>query len=499
MKKICHLLIIIFVLSINAYSQDTLKYIPDTIEVLKMVGFSGKNGIEASWDQGVPLCFEDEYITGLIDRVGFETLRNTPRSVTKQEAKLCREIGIAFYNRGMYDAADWYLARVRGFVEVVEIDPEVITKNKTEEEDIPVVSAKAAESVANDIKFLRNLPLSYDNLPISDLKNIAKEIDSKLKKLISERDAFIAAGESKEVIDAKNTTITTLGKEKNIIELSIDKNNLKKDVGVLEDDNKVLQKYLWGFGIGIIVAILIIVALLQRKTIKVKDSEIIRQLEDINKKNTYLEYAARIIRHDMHSGINTYMPRGLSSLQKRITPEIISDLKIGPSIQMIQDGLLHTQKVYKNVYEFTNLVKVKADFNKTEIDAKDSIIKYLSNTSYAKQVEIQDLGTITANDQLFCNAIDNLIKNGLKYNENKNKSVKIYRIDDNIIVEDNGVGLSSKKFEEYIKRGVDIESETGLGLGIAKAILDEHKFKLSCEEIGSGGTKLKIKITNNND
>jgi light-regulated signal transduction histidine kinase (bacteriophytochrome) len=494
MKKVYHFLILLFALSMNAYAQDTLQDARDSLRVLKMVGFSGKNGIEASWDQGVPLCFEDDYIMGLIDRIGFETLRTTPRSVTKQEAKLCREIGIAFYNRGMYDAADWYLARVRGFVEVVEIDPEIVTKNKENAEDKPVVSANAAESIANDIQFLRNLPLSYDNIPLSDLKNIAKEIDSKLKKLISERDAFIAAGESKEVIDAKNTTITTLGKEKNIVELSIDKNDLEKDVVHLEDDNRVLQKYLWGFGIGITVLILIIVALLQRKTIKVKDSEIIRQLEDINKKNTYLEYAARIIRHDMHSGINTYMPRGLSSLQKRITPEIISDLKIGPSLQMIQDGLLHTQKVYKNVYEFTNLVKVKSDFSKTDINVKDVITKYLFNTSYYKQVEIEDMDTILANEQLFCNAIDNLIKNGLKYNENKNKIVKIYREKDNIIVEDNGIGLSSEKFEEYIKRGVDIESETGLGLGIAKAILEEHNFKLSCEEIQSGGTKIKIRV-----
>ena len=39
---------------------------------------------------------------------------------------------------------------------------------------------------------------------------------------------------------------------------------------------------------------------------------------EIEKKNTYLEHAAKILRHDMHSGINTYMPRGLSSLERRL-------------------------------------------------------------------------------------------------------------------------------------------------------------------------------------
>ena len=166
---------------------------------------------------------------------------------------------------------------------------------------------------------------------------------------------------------------------------------------------------------------------------------------------------------------------------------------------MIQEGLLHTQKVYKNVYEFTNLVKVKSEFNKVEIDAKISLEKYLSSTSYSKQVKILDLGTLLANEQLLCNAIDNLIKNGLKYNDHTIRTIKIYKLKDFIIVEDNGKGLTSQKFEEYVKRGVDIEAETGLGLGIAKAIIEEHGFKLSCEEIPSGGTKMKIKITNNND
>lgn len=109
------------------------------------------------------------------------------------------------------------------------------------------------------------------------------------------------------------------------------------------------------------------------------------------------------------------------------------------------------------------------------------------------KLSIEDLGVIDANEQLICNAIDNLIKNGLKYNNNEKKNVKIYKSEETIIIEDNGTGLSSKKFNELIKKGVDIESETGLGIGITKAIVEEHGFKISCEETISG-TKMKIKI-----
>jgi hypothetical protein len=39
---------------------------------------------------------------------------------------------------------------------------------------------------------------------------------------------------------------------------------------------------------------------------------VVDQLQD---KNTYLEHAAKILRHDMHSGINVYIPRGIGALE----------------------------------------------------------------------------------------------------------------------------------------------------------------------------------------
>ena len=117
------------------------------------------------------------------------------------------------------------------------------------------------------------------------------------------------------------------------------------------------------FGV-LFVFVLIVAILIQRKTIRIKDVEIEKQLNDISKKNTYIEHAAKIIRHDMHSGINTYIPRGINSLEKKLSEDVIKDLKIDGSIKMIKEGLNHTQKVYKSVYEFTNLVKSNVSIEK---------------------------------------------------------------------------------------------------------------------------------------
>jgi PAS domain S-box-containing protein len=226
--------------------------------------------------------------------------------------------------------------------------------------------------------------------------------------------------------------------------------------------------------------------------------EIHKNIEEINKKNTYLEHAAKILRHDMHSGINTYMPRGISSLERRLTPEIIKDLKIESPLKMIKEGLQHTQKVYKGVYEFTNLVKKDAELNKETHNLTQILSDYLSNTSYTSQVAIDQLPTIDVNQALFCTAIDNLVRNGLKYNDSETKVVAISMEDEqHIAVQDNGRGMTQADFDflsqPYTRKEGQKETGTGLGLNICVAILNEHGFKVTCEK-NEVGTKIKIKI-----
>jgi PAS domain S-box-containing protein len=221
------------------------------------------------------------------------------------------------------------------------------------------------------------------------------------------------------------------------------------------------------------------------------------QKKEIEKKNTYLEHAAKILRHDMHSGINTYMPRGLSSLERRLKPEDITSLKIEAPIKMIKEGLKHSQKVYKGVYEFTNLVKKDVVLNKAECDLKDILSDYLSSTAYSSQVIIDVLPTIEVNEALFCTAVDNLIRNGLKYNDSDNKFVKIYSEGNYIYIQDNGRGITQEDFDHlckpYTRKEGQKESGTGLGLNICVAILEEHRFEITCEK-NETGTKMKIKI-----
>jgi len=219
---------------------------------------------------------------------------------------------------------------------------------------------------------------------------------------------------------------------------------------------------------------------------------------EVNQKNSYLEHAAKILRHDMHSGINTYMPRGLSSLQRRLSEEKIKELKIGSPLRMLEEGLRHTQKVYSGVKEFTNLVKEDAQLDMKDCNLAEILRNYLSSTSYISQVKIERLPTTMVNEPLFCTAIDNLIRNGLKYNDSSTKMIRVYMENNSTMcVEDNGRGITNEEFIElskpYTRKEGQKEGGSGLGLNICIAILKEHGFGITAEKLNNG-TKLRINL-----
>jgi len=158
-------------------------------------------------------------------------------------------------------------------------------------------------------------------------------------------------------------------------------------------------------------------------------TQLMNSLQEVDRKNAYLEHAAKILRHDMHSGINTYIPRGISSLERRLNKMVCDkELKsIDAPMKMLKEGLAHAQKVYNGVKEFTNLVKKDAVMERQSHNLKCIIDAYLKSTSYKSNVVVDDMGEEMVNESLFCTAIDNLIRNGLRYNDNDTKYVKIYR------------------------------------------------------------------------
>ena len=343
---------------------------------------------------------------------------------------------------------------------------------------------------------LRNLSkIDYKNLSKDGAVETLKMVDDQLHQLMleSHNDSTLEGAPVKE---AKERAVKMLKKEKQLQETVIEREDLKIEVDVYKN---------WLILVAVLITILAtIIALITRNLIQKKKIErlhvrIVKQFDDIQSKNGFLEYSARLIRHDMHSGINTYMPRGISSLEKRLTEEDIKNLKIEAPLKMLKEGLSHTQKVYKEIYNFSNLVKRDTVLEKENLNIKDSLSKFLDTTAYKNQVELsENLPNLDINGYLFDIAIDHLVKNGLKYNDSENKLIKIYSEDEYICIEDNGRGMTQEEFlhlsKPYVRKEGQKETGDGIGLNISLAILKEHGFSVTSEKLEPIGTKLKIKI-----
>lgn len=220
--------------------------------------------------------------------------------------------------------------------------------------------------------------------------------------------------------------------------------------------------------------------------------------EQLFQKKVYLEYSNKIIRHDMHSGINTYLPRGLKMLKKRLSPELIKDLKIAPALKLLENGLAHTQMVYKGVYAFTTLTREEGSLPTELFDLQDRLDYYLKLTAYFSSVELKDLPKLNGNESLFCTAVDNFIRNGLKYNNSSFKKVNLSFDGRYIHIEDNGVGMSQEEFDyfclPYKRKENNYDTGSGLGLNIAVAIMKEHECDIKVKKLEQG-TRISLDVS----
>jgi signal transduction histidine kinase len=73
----------------------------------------------------------------------------------------------------------------------------------------------------------------------------------------------------------------------------------------------------------------------------------------------------------------------------------------------------------------------------------------------------------------------------------------LYCDENYLYIQDNGRGMTQEDFNHlskpYTRKEGQKETGTGLGLNICVAILQEHRFDISCEK-NEIGTKIKIKI-----
>jgi signal transduction histidine kinase len=238
---------------------------------------------------------------------------------------------------------------------------------------------------------------------------------------------------------------------------------------------------------------------------KEKLTELNRELESLNKiKSEFLSFASHQLKSPMAviKGYVTLMTDGTIPN----VPDQVKDFasKIKKSI----DDLL---VLIEEFMDYRKIDENKMDFNFEEVEIVDFVRDIFENYKLIaknKNLEFSFENNVSEAKVLidkirFAQVVQNLIDNALKYTKQGFVKVCLNEKDDNILicVRDSGIGmtkeLQEKLFSQFV-RDPEIKKEiqgTGLGLYIAKYIVENHKGKIWAESEGKDkGSQFYIQI-----
>ena len=290
----------------------------------------------------------------------------------------------------------------------------------------------------------------------------------------------------------------------------------------------------------IISTIFIIIIIAKEHKNKKNLNDIISYLKELNRGNYNLnidlnkEGNLSILKNEIYTTTVMLRKQAEKELQDKINlkdslTNISHQLKTPlTSISLLVDNLLdeeidtNTQKEFlldiKNQIESINyliivLLKLSrfdanvVTFKEEKINVKNLLIDILKHIDIIREVKNIDIhitgdnaSTLIGDYKWEYEAISNILKNCLEYTpENKNIYIK-YRETNmytEIIIEDEGPGMSknekNKIFERFYKGNNSNSNNFGIGLSLAKEIINKDNGKIKVESVIDKGTTFKIR------
>lgn len=225
----------------------------------------------------------------------------------------------------------------------------------------------------------------------------------------------------------------------------------------------------------------------------------ISQNEILAKKNKQLEKFTYIASHDLKTPI-----RNVTSFARLIERDLEKEeyQRLSEHLEFIQSSALQMSALVEDILQISTVdyadSEVRGNHNLDEI--VEQVRKAVLNDINSPQAKVINKGL----PSYYCSASEmylvfqNLIQNGLKYNQNQEPTVEIWAKNGadklQIYVHDNGIGIESQYHDQvfdFFKR-LHSSSEyegTGLGLALCKRIIESYEGTIWLEsKLGKGST-----------
>lgn len=222
--------------------------------------------------------------------------------------------------------------------------------------------------------------------------------------------------------------------------------------------------------------------------------------EELKTANKELERFAYVASHDLKTPLRTIL--GFIELLERDFNKGKTD-NFSTYFAQIKQGTLQMNDLIQTTLEYSRINHI--DNDKTWIDL-NTVIKSIQNTYTNNpniKITFEDLPTIYAEENQVLSLFQNLIENGLKYNEKSLKTIEItYKssTDKHLIsVKDNGIGIPEQFYNQIFTMFKRLHTNqqyegTGLGLAICKKIIENMNGRISVSSIVGENTTFDIEL-----
>lgn len=194
--------------------------------------------------------------------------------------------------------------------------------------------------------------------------------------------------------------------------------------------------------------------------------------------------------------------------------EMLDQQTLNEFVQIIYRESQHLESILEELLDFSKLEQKTLVLEKTTFDLTGLVretMKSLEELARSKQVRLELLTRepvlVRADQKRLRQVVMNLLSNGVKYSKENESDryvrVKIERKDDKVLLEvsDNGIGIPKeyhqKVFERFFRLGTVMGYRvegTGLGLTIAKQIVELHGGRIWLESEPGVGTTVYVEL-----
>lgn len=229
-------------------------------------------------------------------------------------------------------------------------------------------------------------------------------------------------------------------------------------------------------------------------------------INDLKRSNKELQQFAYVASHDLQEPLRT-IASFTELIERRYRGQLDKDAD--EFIEFIVDGTNRMQAMIKDLLQYSRVQTKGGEFTSTDIQkALDQALSNLKVSIEENNAEIthDELPTVVADEKQFIQLFQNLISNAIKFRkEEEPPKIHISACKDEekneyvFAVSDNGIGMDpeqSKRIFEIFQRLHTREEYkgTGIGLAVAKKILERHGGRIWVESEPEKGTTFYFAI-----